>query len=233
MTLILRNIKLPLQRITLNLDAELSGRITGIFGPSGSGKTSLLEAVAGIRKPVTARIEADGHVLTDTSCRLHVPIEHRSVGYVPQDLALFPHLSVRQNLLFGFRENQPGNDLINLTHIVDVLEIGALLKRGIPLLSGGEKQRVAFARAILASPRLLLMDEPLTSLDRNLKERMIEYLLRVRDEFHIPMLYVSHDPDEVAALCDEVVILHEGRILNRGTPQTLFERDTRPHYIST
>lgn len=232
MTLILRNLKLPLQRITLDVNAELSGRITGIFGPSGSGKTSLLEAVAGIRKPATAYIEAEGHVLTDTSRRLHVPVEHRAVGYVPQDLALFPHLSVKQNLLFGFRKHEQRGDFINLTHIVEVLEIETLMNRGISLLSGGEKQRVAFARAILASPRILLMDEPLASLDRNLKEKMIEYLLRLRDAFHIPMLYVSHDADEVAALCDEVVILEEGCILKRGVPQSLFEPDTRTHYIS-
>lgn len=231
MTLILRNLMLPLQRITLNVDAELSGRITGIFGPSGSGKTSLLEAVAGIRKPVSAFIEAEGHVLTDTSRRFHVPIERRAVGYVPQDLALFPHLSVKQNLMFGLREHQQRNDFINLAHIVNVLEIQPLLNRGTSRLSGGEKQRVAFARAILASPRLLLMDEPLASLDRNLKEKMIEYLLRLRDAFLIPMLYVSHDPDEVASLCDEVVILEEGRIIKRGTPQTVFEPDPRTHYV--
>lgn len=216
MTLSLRNVKLPLHRIRLEVDLEdLEGRVTGFFGPSGSGKTTLLEVIAGIRIPESALIRLDGTVLTETARGIHVPIEKRSIGYVPQDLALFPHLSVRQNVLFGARGGQPDGEF---THIVEVLEIEPLLARGISNLSGGERQRVTFARALLASPRLLLLDEPLASLDRALKQKMIRYLQRVRGEFNIPILYVTHDEEEVAELCDEVVLLQEGRVTARGKP---------------
>lgn len=216
MTVSVRNVKLRLHRISLDVDLDdLSGRITGLFGPSGSGKTSLLEVVAGIRRPESALISVDGRVLTDTVQGIHIPIEKRSIGYVPQDLALFPHLSVRQNVLFGARGGKPDGQF---THIVEVLEIGDLLTRGVSNLSGGERQRVTFARALLASPRLLLLDEPLASLDRALKQKMTRYLQRVRGEFNIPILYVTHDAEEVGELCDEVVLLQEGRVTARGTP---------------
>jgi molybdate transport system ATP-binding protein len=214
--LTLRNIRLPLNRITIHVDVEkLDGGITGLFGPSGSGKTTILEIVTGIRNPLSAYIELDGKLLTDTERKVHVPIEERSIGYVPQDLALFPHLSARENVLFGAHSSD-GDQRFH--HIVDLLEIGGLLSRGISNLSGGEKQRVAFARAVLASPTLLLLDEPLASLDRTLKKKMIGYLLHLRDEFHVPMLYVSHESDELIQLCDEVLVLEEGHLLARGRP---------------
>ena len=212
--LILKNILLHLNRITIDLSAEkLEHGITGLFGPSGSGKTTILEIVTGIRQPRSAYIELDGIVLTDTSKGIRIPIEERSIGYVPQDLALFPHLSARENVLFAGKSLADEN---RFHHIVDVLEIGGLLSRGIANLSGGEKQRVAFARAILASPRMLLLDEPLASLDRALKKKMIQYLLHLRNEFQIPMVYVSHDADELIQLCDEVLILENGRVKARG-----------------
>jgi molybdate transport system ATP-binding protein len=214
--LTLQNIRMFLHRITIDISVEkLDCGITGLFGPSGSGKTTILEIVTGIRNPQSAFIELDGKVLTDTKRGIHVPIEKRAIGYVPQDLALFPHLSARENVLFGAQSN---NGDQRFHHIVELLELGSLLTRGISNLSGGEKQRVAFARAILASPSLLLLDEPLASLDQTLKKRMIEYLLHLRDEFHIPMLYVSHEPDELIQLCDEVLILREGRLSARGIP---------------
>lgn len=217
MSLTLRNVQLPLHRISLEVDLEdLEGRITGLFGPSGSGKTSLLEVVAGIRRPRSALIRVDGVVLTDTTRGVHVPIERREIGYVPQDLALFPHLSVRRNVLFGAGDRDVSS---SFSHIVDVLEIGDLLNRGISNLSGGERQRVTFARALLASPKLLLLDEPLASLDRALKSKMIQYLIRLRNEFSIPMLYVSHEAEEVLQLCDEVILLQEGRVAGRGRPE--------------
>ena len=228
MNLILQNISLPLGHIQLKLNVECPHRITGLFGPSGAGKTSLLEVIAGLRHPATAFIQLGTHVLADTAKGIHIPTEHRAIGYVPQDLALFPHLSVLENIRYG----SPSSPSVQLPveHIVEVLEISSLLDRKIQMLSGGEKQRVAFARALLASPRLLLMDEPLASLDQSLKERIIPHLLRIRDEFHIPMLYVSHDAGEIISLCDEVLVLDRGTCVQKGIPGELFAASTRPHH---
>jgi molybdate transport system ATP-binding protein len=206
----------------LQLDLEISAKVVGIFGSSGAGKTSLLEAVAGLRKPATGLIAIDDRVLTDLPKGLNLPPEQRGVGYVPQDLALFPHLSVRRNLLYGYTPatTSPG---LSLDHVAHVLEIEPLLNRSTSDLSGGQKQRVAFARALLASPRLLLMDEPLASLDRELQLRIVPYLQRIRDEFQIPMLYVSHSPDEIAALCDKVIVMRDGKCLRLCEPADIFE----------
>ncbi|HVU24103.1 MAG TPA: ATP-binding cassette domain-containing protein, partial [Opitutus sp.] len=152
-------------------------------------------------------------------------------GYVPQEGALFPHLSVRRNLLYGCRPGAARHPAgLNLEHVSEVLEIAALLERDIATLSGGEKQRVALGRALLAAPRLLLLDEPLAGLDLPLRERLVPYLARVRDEFAVPMLYVTHSPDEVMALCDDVVVLGRGRIEQRGRPQDLFAPAAAPRY---
>ena len=207
MKLALKNILLRQGAFSLELDLEVTGRVIGIFGSSGAGKTTLMEIIAGLRRPNTGRVELDGK-----------PIGR--VGYVPQDLALFPHLSVRKNVLYG---HQPGASKIQLDHVAKVLEIEELLDRPIPALSGGQKQRVAFARALLAAPSLLLMDEPLASLDEELKGKIIPYLQRIRDEFTIPMLYVSHAPNEVAALCDQVIILRDGKCLRVSAPPEIFE----------
>ena len=214
MKLTLRHIRLPLADFTLALDAEISAPVTGIFGPSGAGKTSLLDLIAGLRRAESAHIVLDDTVLTDTAARIFIPAHRRAIGCVPQDLALFPHLSVRGNLLYG---HDPANAAITLAHVVEIMEISALLDRGTAALSGGEKQRVALARALLAAPRLLLLDEPLASLDHPLKQRLLAYLRRIRDEFHIPMLYVSHDPEEITALCDDVLVLEKGRVVTSGT----------------
>jgi molybdate transport system ATP-binding protein len=225
MRLSLKGIRLRQGSFLLELNLEVTGQVIGIFGSSGAGKTSLLEIVAGLRKPQSGLVVVDDRVLTDRSSGVLLPPERRGVGYVPQDLALFPHLDVTENLLYGHvpGRSSPG---INLGHVAEVLEIDALLDRSIAKLSGGQKQRVAFARALLASPRLLLMDEPLASLDQELKFKIIPYLKRIRDEFKIPMLYVSHSPDEVAALCDQVVIMREGKCLLVSPPQEIFEVTT-------
>jgi molybdate transport system ATP-binding protein len=215
MSLLLKNISLPLSHFTLEVDVEIHNRVTAIFGPSGAGKTSLLDLVTGLRRPKSAFIQLDGQVLTDTTKSLSVPTRQRGIGYVPQDLALFPHLSVRQNLLYGYHPNHGTSHLFTFDHIVALLEIHPLIQRGVTELSGGEKQRVALARALLTSPRLLLLDEPLANLDKDLKARIIPYLARIRDEFRLPMLYVTHDPDEVQALCDEVLLIESGRIMGR------------------
>jgi molybdate transport system ATP-binding protein len=222
MSLVLKDISLPLADFVLDANFETRGRITVIFGPSGSGKTSLLDLVAGLRRAKSAFIQLDGEVLTDTAKDVMVPARRRGIGYVPQDLALFPHLSVRQNLLFGHRPEQ--NPKFKFEQIVDLLEIGPLVQRGVTQLSGGEQQRVALARALLRSPRLLLLDEPLASLDARLKAKILPYLMRIRDTLGVPMLYVTHDRDETLSLGDEMVVLVRGKIEQSGTVREVFNR---------
>jgi len=217
MKLVLHNILLRLGEFALELSLDIQHPTTAVFGPSGAGKTSLLDLVAGLRRPDSGHIELNGTILTNVPTRL------RGIGYVPQDLALFPHLTVRGNLRYGLRHQQ-------FDHVVSVLEIESLLDRSVLNLSGGEKQRVTLARALLASPQLLLLDEPLSSLDIALKRRLIPYLQRIRDELRVPILYVTHDPDEVAELCEEVLVLEKGRCIARGAPNEIFEKTTEPHY---
>jgi len=224
MSLLLKNISLPLAHFTLEVDVEVRSRITAVFGPSGAGKTSLLDLIAGLRRAPSAIIQLDDRALTDTTKRLFVPTHRRGIGYVPQDLALFPHLSVRQNLLFGCKSGGGANPSFNFERVVDILEIRPLISRGVTELSGGEKQRVALARALLAAPRLLLLDEPLASLDAPLKMKIIPYLTRIRDEFRIPMLCVTHDRFEALTLADEIVVLVNGRVLQSGPVLDVFNR---------
>jgi molybdate transport system ATP-binding protein len=214
--LALRDVRLPLAHFELRLDVEIGRQVTALFGPSGAGKTSILDLIAGLRRAPSAFIELDGRVLTDTAARREVPARDRHIGYVPQDGALFPHLSVRGNVLYGNKGDA------SLDRVMGVLEIGHLLDRRVGDLSGGEKQRVALARALLSSPRLLLLDEPLAALDEELKGRVLSYLQRVRDELCVPMLYVSHTTDELRALCDEVLVLDRGALRGRGEPRELF-----------
>lgn len=223
-------LRLPLAHFTLEFDAVLTSRMTAVFGPSGSGKTSLLEVIAGLRRPAAGRITLDGDVVTDTSRGILLPPERRAIGYVPQDGALFPHLSVRANLIYGGKSAAPRLPGLTFAHVTEVLEITALVDRSPATLSAGEKQRVALGRALLAAPRLLLLDEPLAGLDLPLRERLLPYLLRVRDEFTLPMIYVTHSPDEVMALCSEVLVLAQGRLARRGQPADLFAIATRPRY---
>jgi len=221
----LKNLRLQQGAFLLETDLEVSCGVIGIFGPSGAGKTSLVEVIAGLRKPASGLIAIDEHRLMDLSAGLFLPPEQRGVGYVPQDLALFPHLTVRKNLAYGHKP-APSPSGINLAHVAEVLEIESLLDRAISQLSGGQKQRVAFARAVLASPGLLLMDEPLASLDHELKLKIVPYLKRIRDEFQIPMLYVSHSANEVAELCDQVMVMRDGKCLRVSPPGEIFEAST-------
>jgi molybdate transport system ATP-binding protein len=223
MKLALRNLHLVQGAFHLRVDLETAGNVIGIFGNSGAGKTSLLEVVSGLRRPASGLIRIDDVVLTDCATGFFIAPERRGVGYVPQDLALFPHLSVRKNVEYGRPAAEESASPIGFDPVARVLEIEPLLERSVAQLSGGQKQRVAFARALLAHPRLLLMDEPLASLDQELKLKIIPYLRRIRDEFGIPMLYVSHAPDEVIALCDQVVVLHEGECRRVSPPGEIFE----------
>ena len=203
MTLVLRDVVLPLHDFTLEVSLVLSARTTALYGPSGAGKTTLLELIAGLRRPASGTIELQERVVC--SDRAFVPPRHRRVGYVPQDDALFPHLSVRQNVFYGARENHSRD-------VIDVLELGPVLDRGVKRLSGGERKRVALARALVSNPEVLLLDEPLAGVDIALRDRVLDYLRRVRDEFPIPTIYVTHQMEEVEALCEEIVMLERGRI---------------------
>jgi molybdate transport system ATP-binding protein len=232
MSLRLERIRLPLSDFALELSAELTAAATGVFGPSGAGKTSLLDLIAGLRRAPSAYLALDGRVLANTAKGIELPPRQRRIGYIPQDGALFPHLPVRGNLLYGHRraaaaEGAPG---FSFEHVAKVLELEPLLDRRIAGLSGGERQRVALGRALLSAPRLLLLDEPLSGLDAPLRERILPYLRRVRDEFAVPMVYVSHQAEEIVALCDEVLVLERGKVIARGAPEALFRVSSRPRY---
>jgi molybdate transport system ATP-binding protein len=216
--------RIPLSDFLLDIDLALTSRVAAIFGPSGAGKTSLLEAVAGLRKIETGEIEIAGRTLFSSAKKIDLPPRERAIGYVPQDPTLFPHLSVKDNILFGAHGagERDGRAEIAIDQVVRLLEIASLLDRSIDRISGGEAQRIALARALLSRPRLLLLDEPLASLDIGLKERILPYLKRVRDELTIPMIYVTHDPVEVLSLADWVIMLNQGRVVAEGVPQDVF-----------
>lgn len=211
--------RIPLANFELDLDASFDSRIAAIFGPSGSGKTSLLDAIAGLRPVREGEIEIHGKQLFSSARGINLPPRQRGVGYVPQEGALFPHFSVRRNILFGAGRGGAGTKNIRMEQVVEILEIGHLLERSVTTISGGEAQRVALARAILSQPRLLLLDEPLAALDIGLRERILPYLARVRDEFAIPMIYVTHNLTEVLTLADWVLMIREGRLVAQGVPK--------------
>jgi molybdate transport system ATP-binding protein len=197
------------------------GRVTGLFGASGAGKTSLINMIAGLLRPDRGIIAVDGETLDDTTARTHVPVHRRRIGYVFQDARLFPHLDVRQNLDYGRRMNGLAEDGAQHRRVTELLDIGNLLDRRPGRLSGGERQRVALGRALLSRPRLLLLDEPLGSLDDERKEEILPYLVRLRDEASIPMVYVSHDAAELRQLATQIVMLRHGRVTTFGGVKVL------------
>ena len=218
------DLTLPLARFTLRVSRRLSGRAVAILGASGSGKTSLLESIAGLRAGASGRIAIDGETLLDTRSLVALPPERRRIGYVPQDALLFPHLTVERNVRFGSPSGEGAEAPERLfREAVSILEIDRLLARFPATLSGGERQRVALARAIAARPRLLLLDEPLAAVDVALKGRILPYLLRVRDELHVPFLYVTHNAGEARAVAEEAVVLREGAVVFAGAPEQALE----------
>jgi molybdate transport system ATP-binding protein len=201
-----------------------AGRLTAFFGQSGSGKTSLVNVIGGLIRPDRGRIAVDGTTLVDTASGIFVPAYRRRVGYVFQEGRLFPHLTVRQNLMFGrwFRPSQERK--VQLETVLDLLGIAHLLQRRPGALSGGEKQRVAIGRALLASPRLLLMDEPLAALDDERKAEILPFIERLRDEANVPIIYVSHSLAEVSRLANSIVVLRNGRVAAVGDPAAVLSR---------
>jgi molybdate transport system ATP-binding protein len=192
--------------------ANVDVGVTGVFGPSGCGKSTLLALLAGLLQPQRGSLRFDGRVLADVGTGVFVPAWQRHFGLVFQDGQLFPHLSVRSNLLYGYRHLAPTERRFELETVTQLLEIDALLRRRPGHLSGGERQRVALGRALLYSPRLLLMDEPLSSLDDRLKQQILPFLKRVKEETKIPMIYVSHSRAEVDYLADRVLLMNDGRL---------------------
>lgn len=200
---------------TLTFSVNVEARALALFGPSGSGKTSALEAIAGLRSPRRGRIAVNGHVLFDSERHINMPVRHRRTGYVPQDILLFPHLNVRENVTYGLREgNRP-----DLRSLVDLLELSTLMDRPVGSLSGGERQRVAMARALYSGPDVLLLDEPLAAVDLPRRRRIVDALLGIRDELSVPLIYVTHLPEEALTVADWTVLIDNGCIAASGPPR--------------
>lgn len=208
----------------LDVRFRAQGGLTVLFGRSGSGKTSVVNLVAGLARPDQGRIAIGDRVLVDTGRRLFLPVHKRRIGYVFQDARLFPHLTVRQNLLFGRWFAPKAERTADFGTVVELLGLAALLSRRPAGLSGGERQRVAIGRALLASPRLLLMDEPLAALDEARKAEIIPFIERLRDEAGVPILYVSHSVSEVRRLASHLVMLTDGRVVAEGPARDVMDR---------
>ena len=198
--------------------------VTALFGRSGAGKTSLVNFLAGLNRPDAGRIAVDGHVLFDSAAGIDLPPERRRLGYVFQDGRLFPHLDVRSNLAYGMRLVPKAERHHGFDRVVGLLDLGGLLARRPATLSGGEKQRVAIGRALLASPRLLLMDEPLAAVDLVHKTEILPFIERLRDDLGLPIVYVSHTVEEVVRLADTLVVLAEGRTVASGPVEQIMSR---------
>jgi molybdate transport system ATP-binding protein len=210
--------KLTLGEFTLDVDLAWEERVVVFFGRSGAGKSSLFELILGLHPAARSRVRIGGEWLADSDCRLHTPVWRRGLGWVPQDASLFEHLDVAANLRFGPRGS---DDAVARQRAIEVLELGALLERDVRDLSGGERQRVAIGRALASAPRALLLDEPLASLDVGLRARVLRDLLRVRDEFGLPILAITHDPDEAMVLGERVTVLDAGRVAASGEPRAV------------
>jgi molybdate transport system ATP-binding protein len=191
------------QDFVLQVRESASVEVLGLFGPSGSGKTTLLEAIAGIRTPGDGEIRIGDRVLFSSRGRINVPARDRQIGYVPQDALLFPNMNVTANIRYGER----GDDRGTFNGLVEIFDLQPLLDRGVRNLSGGEKQRVAIARALMTRPSILLLDEPLAAVDRERRDRILPYVLKIRKELHVPLIYVTHDADELTAIADRVLRL--------------------------
>ena len=201
---------------SLTAKFNTAGGVTALFGSSGAGKTTIANMIAGLVTPDRGRIALDDMVLFDSSTRENIPVARRRIGYVFQEGRLFPHMTVAQNLEYGRWMGGLAPDPAETSRIIALLDIGPLLRRRPGRLSGGERQRVAIGRALLMKPRLLLLDEPLASLDRARKLEILPYLARLRDEAKVPMIYVSHQAGEILRIASQVVRIEDGQVLASG-----------------
>ncbi|MGQ0694444.1 MAG: molybdenum ABC transporter ATP-binding protein [Nitrospiraceae bacterium] len=209
------NVHYPNFHLSVDLDVPTSG-ITVLFGPSGSGKTTLLRCLAGLERASDGFLQFGNDAWQDEAKGVWLPLYTRPIGYVFQEPRLFPHYTVRSNLLYGYSRIPPEERRIWIEQVVNILGIGHLLERRIHKLSGGEQQRVAIGRALLTSPKLLLLDEPLASLDIQRKQELLPFIHRLHEELHIPVMYVSHAISEILQLADRVVLLKEGKLVGAG-----------------
>lgn len=216
--------QLERDEFSLDVAAELDQHITGLFGPSGAGKTTLLHLLAGIERPARGRLRIGGRALYDSQERLHIPPSRRNLGVVFQESRLFPHLSVRRNLRYGECRVPAARRRMHFAEVVELLELGGLLEKRPWQISGGEAQRVALGRALLCSPAMLLLDEPLASLDRGLKRQILPFLRRIKQTLRVPMIYVSHDLGEIMQLTDRLMVMESGRLLGVGNFWDLIQR---------
>jgi len=209
------DVTLRQQAFELHVRESSAVEVLGVFGPSGSGKTSLLEAIAGIRTPDAGEVRVGDRVLFSSASRINLPARERHIGYVPQDALLFPNLDVAGNIDYGVRHSRralPGMPQLRST-LIEILDLGPLLVRRVQKLSGGEKQRVAIARALMTQPAVLLLDEPLAGVDRARRDRILPYVLRIRRDLHVPLVYVTHDEAELNAIADRGLHLEGGRVV--------------------
>ncbi len=210
-------------RLETQFEVE-EGSITAIFGKSGAGKTSTINAIAGLTRPDVGVIQIGNTTLFDQHLRINLPIYKRQIGYVFQDDRLFPHMTVQNNLIYGTPKNRDVANSLNLTDITELLELAPLLERRPRTLSGGEKQRVAIGRALLSNPKLLLMDEPLASIDVQHRFEILPFIQRVREKTGITIIYVTHALEEVIFIADQIILLSEGQVTAQGTVEEIMGR---------
>jgi len=209
-------VHLQRSHFALDLSASFGDGVTGIYGPSGSGKTSLLHLLAGLIKPQSGRIRINSRMLSEPEKGIWLPPEKRNIGFVFQEGRLFPHLSVQQNLLFAKNRKRGGRLSVRFDDVVAMLEIDHLLKKQPGFCSGGERQRVAIGRALLSNPEVLLMDEPFSAVDVNLRQQILPFIQRVAQNYRIPMVIVSHDLPDILKLTDQLALVREGKIIGHG-----------------
>ena len=207
---------------TLSVTDRSDCRSLALFGPSGSGKTSIVEVIAGLRTPSRGTICVGNRVLFSDKSGINLPSRFRGIGYVPQDVLLFPHLDTRENIIYGCPKGTVAIE--RLAETVEFLNLNAILDRQVSSLSGGERQRVALARALLSAPDVLLLDEPMAAVELPHRRRILQVLLRIRDELEIPLVYVAHAPDEIATIAEHVLILEQGRLTMAGLPSEVLPK---------